>query len=221
MNRRSFVKLSGQLVAGAASSGILSVASYGCMFRKKLHRVSETRMAMGTFVTMTLMHTSRDEAEEVIGRVVEEIDRLAGLMDRFDESTAVARLNREGVIEDAPPEVIEVISRGLYHHQLTGGSFDISVKPVVDLFEEKMGRGKEVLPTEKELREALALVDSNQIEIEGAANLLGYGQRPGIEISEGKGCGHNRKGYERRYMHVNEGKEERHTQDGCRGTNLL
>jgi thiamine biosynthesis lipoprotein len=124
-------------------------------------------MAMGTFVTMTLMHTSQDKAEEVVERVVEEIDRLAGLMDRFDESTAVARLNREGVIEDAPPEVIEVISRGLYHHQLTGGSFDISVKPVVDLFEEKMGHGKEVVPTEEELGEALALVDSNQIELKG------------------------------------------------------
>ena len=167
MNRRSFVKLSGRLVAGAVSAGILSVTSHGCLFRKKMHRVSETRMAMGTFVTLTLMHTSRDQAEEVMGRVVEEIDRLAGLMDRFDESTAVARLNREGVIEDAPPEIIEVISRGLYHHQLTRGNFDISVKPVVDLFEEKMGHGKEILPTERELKEALALVDSHQIELEG------------------------------------------------------
>jgi thiamine biosynthesis lipoprotein len=137
------------------------------MFRKKLHRVSETRMAMGTFVTITLIHVSRDEAEEVIGRVFEEINRLAGLMDRYDENTAVARLNRKGVIEDAPPELIEVISRGLYHHQLTGGSFDISVKPIVDLLEKKMGQGKEVLPTEKELREAIALVGSDQIELKG------------------------------------------------------
>ena len=180
MNRRSFVKLSGLLVAGAASSGILSFTSHGCMFRKKLHRVSETRMAMGTFVTMTLMHTSQDEAEEVMGRVVEEIDRLAGLMDRFDESTAVARLNREGVIEDAPPEIIEVISRGLYHHQLTRGNFDISVKPVVDLFEEKMGHGKEVLPTERELKEALALVDSHQIELEGRRVRF---KKPGMGIT--------------------------------------
>jgi thiamine biosynthesis lipoprotein len=180
MNRRSFVKLSGLLVAGVTSCGILSVTSHGCSFRKKLHRISKTRIAMGTFVTMTLMHTSQDEAEEVIDRVVEEIDRLAGLMDRFDESTPVARLNREGVIEDAPPEVIEVISRGLYHHQLTGGSFDISVKPVVDLFEEKMGHGKEVLPTERELKEALELVDSNQIKLEGRRVRF---KKPGMGIT--------------------------------------
>ena len=68
MNRRSFVKLSGLLVAGTASAGILCVASHGCGFRKNLHRVSKTRMVMGTFVTMTLMHTSQDEAEEAIDR---------------------------------------------------------------------------------------------------------------------------------------------------------
>ncbi len=180
MNRRSFVKFLGRLVASAASAGILSVASHGCMFGKKLYRVSETWMAMGTFVTMTLMHTSKDEAKEVIDRAVEEIDRLTGLMDRFDESTAVARLNREGAIEDAPPEVIEVISRGLYHHQLTRGCFDISVKPVVDLFEERMGHGKEALPTKKELKEALALVDSHQIEIEGRSVRF---KKPGMGIT--------------------------------------
>ena len=180
MNRRSFIKLSGRLIAGTTSAGILSVTSHGCMFRKTLHRVSETRMAMGTFVTMTLMHTSQDEAEEVIDRVFDEINRLTGLMDRFDESTAVARLNREGIIEDAPPEVIEVISRGLYHHQLTGGNFDISVKPIVDLFEEEMGQGKEVLPTERKLKEALALVDSNQIELEGRRVRF---KKPGMGIT--------------------------------------
>jgi thiamine biosynthesis lipoprotein len=180
MNRRSFVKLSGRLVAGTASAGILSVTSHGCMFRKNLHRVSETRMAMGTFVTMTLMHTSQDEAEEAIDRVVEEIDRLVGLMDRFNESTPVARLNREGVIKDAPPELIEVISRALYHHQLTGGSFDISVKPVVDLFEEKMGHRKEVLSTERELKVALALIDSHQIELEGRSVRF---KKPGMGIT--------------------------------------
>ena len=180
MNRRSFIKLSGRLVVGTASVGILSVTSHGCMSGKKLHRVSETRMAMGTFVTMTLMHTSKDEAKEVIDRVVEEIERLTGMMDRFDENTAVARLNREGVIEDASPEMIEVISRGLYHHQLTEGSFDISVKPVVDLFEKKMGHGKEILPTEEELREALALVDSHQIELEGRRVRF---KKPGMGIT--------------------------------------
>jgi thiamine biosynthesis lipoprotein len=124
-------------------------------------------MAMGTFVAITLMHTSQDEAEEVMAMAFEEMERVACLMNRFDENTAVSRLNREGIIEDAPPEVVTVISRGLYYYQLTRGNFDISVKPVVDLFEEKMGKGKKVLPTKRELREALELVDSRLIELEG------------------------------------------------------
>jgi thiamine biosynthesis lipoprotein len=50
----------------------------------------------------------------------------------------------------------------------------------VDLFEGKMGHGKEVPPTEKELREALALIDSHQIELEGRRVRF---KKPGMGIT--------------------------------------
>ena len=179
MNRRSFLKLSGLLGVGAASAGIPSVASEAFIFKRKRHRVSETRIAMGTFVSITVFHTSRDEAEEVMNKAFEEMVRMAGLMDRFDESTALARLNREGFIEDPPPEVVEVIARALFHHKLSQGNFDISVEPVVDLLEERVSEGK-VLPTEKELKEALELVGSDQIELEGRRIRF---KKPGMGIT--------------------------------------
>ena len=72
-------------------------------FNRKLHKVSKTRLAMGTFVSMTLVHDSRGQAEEAMGRAFEEMDRLTRLMSRFDEKTAVAQLNKEGVLHDVPP----------------------------------------------------------------------------------------------------------------------
>jgi len=129
---------------------------------------------------MTLIHDSRDKAEEVMGNAFDEIDRLTGLMNRFDDRTAVAQLNREGYLEDIPQEVAEVVARALYHHRLSQGTFDISVKPIVDLFKEKMGEGKKVLPTEKELKQALELVDSNKIELKERAI---YFKKPGMEIT--------------------------------------
>jgi len=101
-------------------------------------------------------------------------------MNRFDDRTAVAQLNREGYLEDIPQEVAEVVARALYHHRLSQGTFDISVKPIVDLFKEKMGEGKKVLPTEKELKQALELVDSNKIELKERAI---YFKKPGMEIT--------------------------------------
>jgi thiamine biosynthesis lipoprotein len=58
---------------------------------------------MGTFVSMTLVHASKAEAEEAMGLAFQEIDRLTSLMNRFEESGPVGFLNKEGFIRDMPP----------------------------------------------------------------------------------------------------------------------
>jgi len=64
MNRRSFLKFSGILGLGVASTGLMPLTAEAVRFDRKLHKVSKTRLAMGTVVSMTLIHSSRDQAEE-------------------------------------------------------------------------------------------------------------------------------------------------------------
>jgi thiamine biosynthesis lipoprotein len=180
MDRRSFIKLSGLLGLGVTSAGIIPVAAEAVKFNKKRYKVSRTRLAMGTFVSMTLIHASKDKSEEAIGRAFDEIDRLAKLMNRFDERTAVAQLNREGYLKDIPPEIAQVVAKSLYFHQLSQGTFDISVKPVVDLFKETVGGTEKIAPTEKALNEALGLVGSNGIELTGGSIRF---KKPGMGIT--------------------------------------
>jgi thiamine biosynthesis lipoprotein len=165
-DRRSFLKLSGLLGLGMASAGLFPAAAEAVRFNRKMYKVSKTRLAMGTFVSMTLVHSSRDHAEEAMGKAFDEIHRLTGLLNRFDEKTAVSQINKEGFVKDIPPEVAFVVDRALEYHRLTQGIFDISVKPVVDLFKEKLAGSGEAVIQEKELREALELVDARQIEIQ-------------------------------------------------------
>ena len=180
MDRRAFLRLSGILGLGVASAGIIPATAEAVKFNKEMHKVSKTRMAMGTIVSMTLIHTSRDKAEEAIGRAYDEMDRLTGLLNRFESSSAVALLNREGYIKDLPPEVALVILKALDYHRLSRGTFDISVKPVVDLFREKFTCEKKIAPTEKELKQVLKLVDSNKIEMkEGVVRF----KKPGMGIT--------------------------------------
>ena len=180
IDRRSFIKLSGLLGLGVVSAGIIPITAEAVKFNRKMHKVSKTRLAMGTFVSMTLIHASRDEAEEVMGQAFEEMDRLSALMNRYDERTAVGELNREGYLNDIPPEVAEVVSRALHYYRLSQGSFDITVKPIIDLFKEKTGENEKALPTEKELIRALEFVDSNNIEIKGRAITF---KKPGMGIT--------------------------------------
>ena len=68
---------------------------------------------MGTYVNMTLLHDSRDKAEEAMGLAFDEIIRLTSLMNRFNEDTAIGYLNNEGQLKDVHPEITNVITRSI------------------------------------------------------------------------------------------------------------
>ena len=163
VDRRSFLKLSGLLGLGMASAAALPVAAEAVAFNKKMMKVSKTRLAMGSFVSMTLVHPSGDQAEEAMEAAFNEIDRLSALLSRRDHTSAVYALNTQGHLRDLPPEVNHVVASSLYYHRITAGYFDITVKPVVDLFRQKLGGEKKVRPTEAEITDLLKRVDAGNI----------------------------------------------------------
>ena len=180
LDRRAFLRLSGLLGLGLASASILPAKAEAVRFNKKLQKISSTRLAMGTFVSMTLVHPSRDQAEEAMGQAYGEIERLNRIMSRFDETTAVAELNKEGFLKEVPPEVAEVVDRALEYYRISRGKFDITVKPVVDLFWKSFSAGKKSAPSERALREALQLVGAHKIDLEGRTIRF---EKPGMGIT--------------------------------------
>lgn len=167
MNRRNFLKLSGILGVGVSSFTVVPAWAESVLFGRSLYKVSHTRLSMGTFVTITAMDSSRDRAEDAVGKAYEEIQRLTRLMNRFDGAAAVTYLNKEGALKDVPPELGEVILKAKEIHQVTGGYFDISVKPVVDIFKACAEKGEFREPPEGDLKEAVALVGSDMIDVKG------------------------------------------------------
>jgi len=180
IDRRSFVKISGAMGLSLAYEVIIPRAAEALNIKKEPYKVSRTKVAMGTIVSMTLVSTSREIAEEAMALAYEEITRLSDLMDRFDERSPIARLNREGMLKDAHPDIIEVISNALKYYSLTGGAFDITVKPVIDLFKKKFSAGEDEYPSEDEIKEVLNLVGSDKIGLNGRDISL---KKPGMGIT--------------------------------------
>ena len=165
MDRRDFLKLSGVLGIGFATGGLLPV-SESVAFSRKLHKVTEVKTGMGTYVSITAMHPSKIQAEEVIGMAFEEMDRLTGLLNRHRSDSPIGALNKEGKLLDVPPEVAKVVARSLHFHKLSDGAFDITVQPLVDLYKqhfEAHGRA----PSERDLDKVLALVDAGAVSFDG------------------------------------------------------
>jgi len=165
INRRTFLKYSGMLGIGAAFGGLAPI-SESVTLNRKLYKVTRTRLTMGTFAAITLMHRSRAEADDVIGKAFEEMDRVSRLLDRYESTSPVGVLNRDGYLSDMPPEVSEVLARSLHFHKASGGAFDMTVKPLVDLYKEHFAvHGTP--PSEVRVAKTLDLIDVGAVLFDG------------------------------------------------------
>ncbi len=166
-NRRSFLKRSGLLGLGVASATLLPSASAEALwFNKKEYKVSKTKLGMGTYITMTTIHPSKDEAQEAFGLAFAEIDRLNKLLSRFNDASPVSTLNRIGSLDHAPIEVVELVARSIYYHTQTGGAFDITVTPLIDLYKNSFADGAK--PSDAEVQATLKHIGAEQINIKGS-----------------------------------------------------
>lgn len=165
--RRSFLKLSGLLGLGVATGAALLPAerAEALLFGKGEYKVSRTKLVMGSFMTITAIHASRDQAEQAMGQAFDEVDRLCRLLSRHDDATPVAQLNTTGALKGAPLEVLEVVARSLAYNQETNGAFDITVKPILDLYKSRFEAGK--IPSEAEIAALLPRIGTEHIRFNG------------------------------------------------------
>ncbi|UCG53805.1 MAG: FAD:protein FMN transferase [Candidatus Latescibacterota bacterium] len=132
---------------------------------------------MGTYVTITVVSESRHRAEEAIGRAFEEMTRLIDIFNRYDSSTPLSVLNQQGYLTGPPAELTDVVTRAIEICKLSHGAFDITVKPIVDLFK---NHGDDRRPAPDDIDETLTLVGSDKIEL--AVDRIGF-QRAGMGMT--------------------------------------
>ncbi|MBI4409309.1 MAG: FAD:protein FMN transferase [Gemmatimonadetes bacterium] len=130
---------------------------------RRTHKLTAARAAMGTCVSISALGDSRARVEDAIGRAFEEMDRLIGIFSRFEHASALTRLNEQGRLRGAPPELARVVARALRYHRVTAGAFDISVAPLVDLFRDRLRTDAAAPPGDAEIREVRALVGARDI----------------------------------------------------------
>ena len=169
--RRTFLKLSGLLGLGAASAALLPVEKLeSLLFQENVYKVSQTRAAMGTMVDMTVFHSSRDEAENALGLAFAEVDRLCAALTRYGNQSPVCELNAEMRLPQPDPDVRRVIERSLAFHRDTDGAFDITVKPLIDLYQEQFAAGRQ--PSEAAIQTTLGLIGCEHLHVDDRSILL-------------------------------------------------
>lgn len=167
ITRRSFLKISGMLGIGLAACPIGVSLAEAVKFDKQLYKVSKFRLSMGTLVSITTLNPSKNQAQEAIELAFEEIERLTKLMSRFDHDTPVAHLNHDGFLKEVPPELYFMMKESMRYHHISNGFFDITVKPILDIYTQCCQNSKEVSAPMEKIHDLLDLVDANLISLNG------------------------------------------------------
>lgn len=129
VSRRQFLCSLGALGAGVAA-GLIGFARSPS--RPARSERTETRLMMGTFVTVTARHESEALVTEALAQVFAAMAGDEAVFTRHDAASPLGVLNAQGVLKDAPRPLIALLkgSLGLAGH--TGGGFNPATVPVLE-----------------------------------------------------------------------------------------
>lgn len=128
-----------------------------------VHVIKDVQNVLGTFVTITIIHPNVMEGISALRAAFNEINRIHDLMSVHKQSSEVGVLNKKGYHEGVSNDTRFVIQRANHFSELSDGTLDITVLPILKLWEENARRNK--VPTDAEISKRLELVDYRNILI--------------------------------------------------------
>ena len=158
---------------------LLQAIPYGCS-HKPYHK--ETRLIMGTVAEITC------QDKEAINAAFSEMEKIEKIANNFIPESELSALNRQGEIE-ASPDLINLIEDSIRFYNISGKAFDITVKPVVDIWKERIRKSEATkniaqgFPLPEEIKEKLRFVGSNKILVKGKSYVKFI--EPGMAIDLG------------------------------------
>ncbi len=155
-----------------------------CASSPPLVGVSDGRPAMGTVLEIELVAHDGPASRATLERCFALVAELDRLFTRFDPESALSRLNRAAGRgpRRVDPALARILGDSRDYALLTRGSFDVTLGPLVGLWNEAARRGR--APDADELAAALARVGSEQVEVSIEDSRVALG-REGMSVDLG------------------------------------
>ncbi|MEA4827131.1 MAG: FAD:protein FMN transferase [Clostridium sp.] len=143
---------------------ILTFTYAGCSKKQSsqtsVEPISKEGLLLGTFCKITIYdNSSRDVLEKAFNRISDIEDKMT----INKETSEVININSKAGIDfvKVSDDTFDVIKKSLYYSQLSNGKFDISIGPIVKLW--NIGTDKARVPSQQEINSKLPLVDYKNI----------------------------------------------------------
>ena len=144
---------------------------------------------LGAPSTIKLYHEDEGRAQAAVDAGLAELQRLEAIFSVYRADSVISALNRDGAVEGAPAEFIELLSHAAKLAELSEGVYDPTVQPVWQTyFRHFTGAAPDPAgPAAAELARALALVGWRGLEIDAANRRVAFA-RPGMGLTLNSGA---------------------------------
>jgi thiamine biosynthesis lipoprotein len=125
--------------------------------------------SLGGPVSFTLWHPDDAFAHATIARMRTEVERLDAVFSLLRPDSEIVRLNREGRLDRASPDLVAVVAAAQRAADVSSGAFDPTVQPLWRLYESHFrARPDDTAgPSGAEIEAARALVGYDAVVVEG------------------------------------------------------
>ena len=152
----------------AVSAVFLIITQSGCG-SKTAEPVSKQSFYFDTVCSISVYdmeEMSKEGAQSAIDEAFKLCSHYESLLSRTKEGSDIYKLNHAGGKPvECDPQTVEVIRKGLYYSEMSGGAFDITIGRVTDLWD--FHAEDPQVPVDEELKKAVSTVNWENVSIEG------------------------------------------------------
>ncbi len=150
--------------------------------RKGDRLFKETRHAMYTITSLTVVASTETHAKGAIEAAFNELKRLEAMLNYYSKHSEVSQINQMAGIGPVKvsKETLEIVSKSLEASRLTEGGFDITVGPLIALWDFEAKR----VPLPSDIKRALKKVGYKELVVDTSKGTV-FLQKRGMEINLG------------------------------------
>ncbi len=138
-------------------------------------KIQRTEELMDTFFTITVYSDRPETAETAMAEVFNEIKKIESELSVYSADSELARLNRKKTLKSPSEDLKTNIARSLYFSNLSDGAFDITVQPILDLYNRSFIE-KSSAPSGETIIKELKKVDYKRVIIKDKEIKIGDNQ---------------------------------------------
>ena len=152
--------------------------------RPPLQRFEYSLPRMGTIFHIEMYAASSPQASKAAEAAFARAEELEQIMSDYRPDSELMRLSRAGATAPFPvsSDLYNVLAKSVWTSELSGGVFDVSIGPLVDLW--RNARKTRQLPGPAAIARAKALVDYRNIELDPVRHTV-FLKRAGMKLDLG------------------------------------